>query len=69
MSITRIDKPKDVGIDLEIEIPHSVPSSFRRIRKIEIFPVNILILVFCFYFCLNNLWLNMISIKNKAKKV
>jgi hypothetical protein len=39
MSITRIDKPKDVGIDLQIEIPPSVPSSFRRIRKIEIFPV------------------------------
>jgi hypothetical protein len=39
MSITRIDKLKDVGIDLQIEIPPSVPSSFRRIRKIEIFPV------------------------------
>ena len=40
MSITRIDKLKDVGIDLQIEIPPSVPSSFRRIRKIEIFPVT-----------------------------
>jgi hypothetical protein len=39
MSITRIDRPKDLGIDLQIEIPPFIPSSFTRIRKIEIFPV------------------------------
>ena len=39
MSVTRIDKIIDLGIDLQIEIPPFIPSSFTRIRKIEIFPV------------------------------